>query len=98
MTLEQIKGIAEPACKRFGVKRLDAFESMARGTSTESSDVDLLVEFGDSDQSLAQRFFGLLHYLEDMLGCDVDLVTQGRLRNPYFRDRVLRERTLVYEG
>ena len=80
------------------MKRLDAFGSTAKGTSTESSDVDLLVEFEESDQNLTKRFFGLLHYLEDSLGCEVDLLTAGSLRNPYFRDRVMRERTPVYEG
>ena len=98
MKLEQIKDIAEPACRQFRVKRLDAFGSTARGTSTETSDVDLLVEFNESDQPINRRFFGLLHYLEDHLGCKVDLFTMGSLRNPYFRKRVMRERAPVYEG
>jgi len=42
-------------------------------------------------------FFGLLHKLEDTLGCEVDLLTPNSLRNPYFKARVLKERISVYE-
>ena len=98
MTLDEIKKAVLPTCKEFDVMRLDAFGSTARGRSTASSDVDLLVEFRDPDRAPAKRFFGLLHRLEDTLGCEVDLLTTGGLRNPYFRTGVLRERVAVYEG
>ena len=98
MKLEEIESVAKPACERFRVKRLDAFGSTARGTATRSSDVDLLVEFKEPDQGLTKRFFGLLHYLEDSLGCEVELFTVASLRNPYFRKRVMQERTPIYEG
>ena len=98
MTIEDIKKVAESACRDFNVKRLDVFGSTARGTSAASSDVDLLVEFRDPKNRPAKRFFGLLHRLEDSLGCDVDLLTLGSLRNPYFRKRILGERVPVYEG
>ncbi len=98
MRIEDIKKVSAPACRDFNVKRLDAFGSIARGTSTASSDVDLLVEFRDPEIRPAKRFFGLLHQLEDSLGCKVDLLTFGSLRNPYFRKRVLGERVPIYEG
>ncbi len=98
MKIEDIRKVASPACRAFNVKRLDAFGSTARGESTTSSDVDLLVEFREPDVFPARRFFGLLHELEDALGCEVDLLTPASLRNPYFRRRVLQERTPVYEG
>ncbi|MDD4060836.1 MAG: nucleotidyltransferase domain-containing protein [Kiritimatiellae bacterium] len=98
MRIEDIKGISEAACQEFNVKRLDAFGSVARGTSAAASDVDLLVEFRDPDDRPAKRFFGLLHRLEDALGCHVDLLTLDSLRNPYFRERVLSERRPLYEG
>ena len=87
-----------PACRTFNVRRLDAFGSAANGTSTATSDVDLLVEFNDPADRPAARFFGLLHHLEDALGCPVDLLTTTSLRNPYFRKRVLKERIPLYEG
>lgn len=98
MKIEQIKKAVSPACRNFNVKRLDAFGSIARGTSTSPNDVDLLVEFREPDIRPAKRFFGLLHQLEDVLGCEVDLLTLSGLRNPYFRKRVLKERVPLYEG
>lgn len=98
MRIEEIKHISDAACREFNVKRLEAFGSVARGTSTVSSDLDLLVEFRNPDDMPAKRFFGLLHRLEDALGCHVDLLTIDSLRNPYFRKRVLGERRPLYEG
>ncbi|MBU0676674.1 MAG: nucleotidyltransferase domain-containing protein [Verrucomicrobia bacterium] len=54
MNIEEIKMVAEPACERFRVKRLDAFGSTARGTAKETSDVDLLVEFKEPEEGLTQ--------------------------------------------
>jgi hypothetical protein len=98
MTLDELRKAVLPACQEFGVHRLDAFGSVARGSAGSGSDVDLIVEFSDPDRKPAKRFFGLLHRLEDTLGCGVDLLTLRGLRNPYFKERVLRERVVVYEG
>src|SRR3972149_6700088 len=98
MTLEEIKKVAAPACSEFGVKSLDIFGSIARGTDSSKSDVDLLVEFEEPDRHLSKWFFGLLHYLEDVLGCEIDLLTISSLKNPYFRQRVLKEKVNIYEG
>ena len=98
MDLEEIKSVAGPACKEFMVKRLDIFGSLTRGEGTVESDVDLLVEFEEPDLHPSKRFFGLLHYLEDTLECEVDLLTVSGLRNPYFRRRVLKERVNIYGG
>ena len=98
MTIEEIKRVSGRVCPSFNVKRLDAFGSTARKASTESSDVDLLVEFRNPADHAAKRFFGLLHRLEDELGCRIDLLTASGLRNPYFRKRVLAERVAIYEA
>jgi predicted nucleotidyltransferase len=46
----------------------------------------------------ARRFFGLLHYLEDAVACDVDLLIVSGMKNPYFRRPALEERVPIYEG
>lgn len=97
MGIDEIRQVVSPLCRQFGVRRLDAFGSIARGSASSSSDVDLLVEFRDPDRSPAKRFFGLLHRLEDVFGRRVDLLTAEGLRNPYFKARVLSERVPVYE-
>ena len=64
--------------QRFGVTRLALFGSTARDTANTNSDVDILVSFDGAATS--QRYFGVQFYLEDLLGCAVDLVTEKALR------------------
>ena len=64
--------------ERYGVDRLALFGSTARGTATTSSDIDVLVSF--DGPATSKRYFGVQFYLEDLLGCPVDLVTEKALR------------------
>jgi uncharacterized protein len=76
--------------RRFGVKSLALFGSVARDEARSDSDVDLLVEF-DRPVGLF-TFVRLKRYLETILGlgCSVDLGTPDSLK-PYLREPVLRE-------
>lgn len=83
---EKRSAIAQLADK-YGARNLHVFGSVARGDNSETSDVDLLAEFG-KDRTL----FDLIAFrldLRDLLGVDVDIVTPGTLR--YIRDNVLAE-------
>ncbi|MBS3757901.1 MAG: nucleotidyltransferase family protein [Desulfobacterales bacterium] len=75
---------------RFGVTVLSLFGSTARDNATSISDVDILVAF--DGPATSRRYFGVQFYLEDLLGCPVDLVTEKALRTelrPYIeRERV----------
>jgi predicted nucleotidyltransferase len=74
--------------RRFGVKTLSLYGSVARNQETAESDIDLLVEF-DRPTGL----FGLIElqeHLEKCFGRKVDLGTPGSLK-PRVRDRVLAE-------
>ena len=62
----------------FGVRSLSLFGSVARGEGKESSDADFLVEFEGA--ATFDRYMGLKLYLEDILGCRVDLVTSKGVR------------------
>jgi len=85
-------------CRRLGVRRLEVFGSAAGTTfNTESSDVDVLVEFQIS--SRLDRFdvyFALKEGLEQILECPVDVVTITAIRNPYFLEEVMRTRATLY--
>ena len=74
--------------ERFGVTDLALFGSFARDQGTEESDLDILVDF--SGPATSKRFFGVQFYIEDLLGCRVDLVTQKALR-PELRPQIERE-------
>jgi predicted nucleotidyltransferase len=77
---------------RFGVTRLALFGSTARETATSDSDVDVLVAF--DGPATSRRYFGVQFYLEDLLGCQVDLVTEKALR-PELRPYIEQERVNV---
>ena len=64
--------------QRFGITRLALFGSTVRDTAGLDSDIDILVSFDGIATS--QRYFGVQFYLEDLLGCPVDLVTEKALR------------------
>jgi len=53
------------------------FGSIARGNDTYDSDVDLLVTFGDDATILDQS--RIVIDLQDLLGCDVDVVSDATL-------------------
>jgi hypothetical protein len=72
----------------FSVKTLLLFGSVARDTPHAASDVDLLVEFEKPVGLLT--FIGLKQYLEEILGCPVDLGTPNSLR-PVLKETVLKE-------
>ncbi|HPR05457.1 MAG TPA: nucleotidyltransferase family protein [Denitromonas sp.] len=78
--------------RRFGVTRLSLFGSTARDAATDKSDVDILVAF--DGPATSKRYFGVQFYLEDLLGCPVDLVTEKALR-PELRPFVEQERVDV---
>ncbi|MBN1323088.1 MAG: nucleotidyltransferase family protein [Methanotrichaceae archaeon] len=73
---------------RHGAFNVRVFGSAARGAAGEKSDIDLLVDVGPG----RTPFFpgGLLVDLEELLGCKVDVVTEGGL-HWYIRERVLKE-------
>lgn len=77
-TIELLRESKPMLTTLFGVRRLALFGSFARGSSRVDSDVDVLVEF--DGPATSKRYFGVLFYLEDLLGCTVDLVTDKALR------------------
>jgi predicted nucleotidyltransferase len=70
---DQVREILE----RAGLRNARLFGSTARGEDTDQSDVDLLVEapLGTTLYDLARVELAL----EDLLGCKVEVVTQGFL-------------------
>jgi hypothetical protein len=77
---------------RYGVTGLALFGSRARGDAGDGSDVDILVSF--DGPATSKRYFGVQFYLEDLLECPVDLVTDKALR-PELRPLIEQERVDV---
>jgi predicted nucleotidyltransferase len=82
-------------CARLGVRRLELFGSGTRSSSPR--DLDFLVDLGDRPPGeYAAAYFELREALEALFARPVDLVTPSGLANPYFRQRVEQEKTLLY--
>jgi predicted nucleotidyltransferase len=96
--IEQKRAAIEALCRALGIRRLDLFGSAVGGSfDPDSSDVDVLVEFDvRSGFDYFGTYFGLKEGLERILGRPVDVVSVTSIRNPYFRDQVMRTRESLY--
>jgi predicted nucleotidyltransferase len=74
--------------KKHGAENVRVFGSVAKGSNSESSDLDLLVTLG----AKRSPFFpgGLKADLEELLLCEIDIVTENALHR-LIRDEILSE-------
>lgn len=90
--LRILKANEKEVKRKFGVRKIGIFGSYARGEEKETSDVDVLVEF---EEPTFRNFMGLVFFLEELFGREVDLVTTRGL-SPYIRPAV--EKEVVWSG
>lgn len=91
MERSQVLGIIathQGALRNLGVKSLELFGSTARNEAKAMSDADFLVEF--STEAGLFELFRVKHFLEEILGCAVDLGTKDSLRE-HLREPVLKD-------
>ena len=74
--------------RRYGASDLRIIGSVARGESTDASDLDLIVRF-EPGRSLLDHG-GLVMDLRELLGARVDVIDEEAMR-PRFRDHVMKE-------
>lgn len=75
---------AEELQTRFGITSMRLFGSVARGDHHEGSDVDIFV-------TMPPKFFNYIEaaqYLEQLLGCHVDLVSDHKNLRPFFKKQI----------
>lgn len=77
------------------VKKAWVFGSFSRGEEKEDSDIDIMVVL-DETQTLGLKFFAMLFDLKELLGREVDLVTEDSLL-PFARESANKDKILVYE-
>lgn len=85
---------APELCRKYGVRSLSLFGSMARGDDREARDVDVLVSF--DGEATFDNFMGLKLDLEGLFGGRVDLLTPNRL-SPAMRGEIDKTSVIVVE-
>lgn len=86
--IEEKKTEIREIAAKHGARNIRVFGSVARGEARPDSDVDFLVDMEPGRTLL--DLGGLLMELRDLLGLDVDVVTEQGLK-PRIRERVLKE-------
>jgi len=85
--LTVLKNHREELSTRFSVRRIGLFGSILRGSASEKSDVDILVELA---QPTFDHYMDLKFFLEEQLGRPVDLVLADSLK-PRLKPIIARE-------
>lgn len=88
-TLEQLRDMIVPLVKRYDLRKASVFGSYARGEADADSDIDVLLEGGDSFRLI--NVFAVAEDLHEMSGKRVDVYELRELDEGPFRDTVLRE-------
>lgn len=98
-TLEEIKSRVLPIIQKYGIPAMYLFGSYARGTATEDSDLDFLVDTTGTRLTSLLSLGQLYCDLEAVFQKEIDLITVGSIlqdstmeSDRHFRDTVLRER------
>jgi len=92
-TIDEIKSIAAPIAKHYGIAALYLFGSYARGEATPESDLDFRVDRG----SIVDLFElgGLYSDLEECFQKKLDILTTPMLSSK-FLERIRPEEVLIY--
>jgi len=82
--IELLQSHAEELQSLFGITSMKLFGSVAQNKHHEGSDVDLFA-------TMPPKFYNhiaAVQYLEELLGCNVDLIQDHRNIRPFFRKQI----------
>lgn len=83
----------EKEIKKYGIKKIGIFGSAVRDELHEDSDIDIVVEF-EEEKGTFENFGGLVDFLENILGREVDILTPGGIENiriKYIKEKIKKE-------
>ena len=91
-TIEKLKSTRQYLSEHYGVSSMLLFGSVARNEQKEDNDVDVCVEM---KPNLFNRA-GVKVYLEELLGCSVDVVRLRDGMNQLLKNQILKYGIRVY--
>jgi len=77
---------------KYPIRRIGIFGSMAKRTSTDQSDIDIVVELDRQDLF---DLIGIKQDLEKKFNCSVDIVSYRQKMNPFLKRRIDNEAIYV---
>lgn len=92
LTIEKLRSVHQYLDEHYGVRSMMLFGSLAKGMQHEGSDVDVCVEMVPNLFKQA----GIKAYLEELLGCDVDVVRMREDMNPVFKQQIQKHGIRIY--
>lgn len=102
-TVHELRDMVTPIAVKYGLKGVSLFGSYARGTASEDSDVDLLIDTTGTDIRSLLQVAGIHEELERTLRKSVDLLTLSSLTQTQqmpsearFCENVIQERKELY--
>ena len=89
-----LKTELRPVFVNYGIKKAVLFGSVSKGTNTENSDIDLMV---DSNLK-GLKFLGLLEEIKKVSGMDVDLIDVSHIeKDSAVEKEIIRTGKVIYE-
>jgi predicted nucleotidyltransferase len=87
-------------CRKHRVRALWVFGSATTDAwDPATSDVDFLVDLGDYDNGVADRFLNLADDLEVLVGRSIDIITvRGLAKKPRMEERINAHRVELYDA
>src|SRR5438128_2775679 len=85
----------ETELRRRGVRRAALFGSVARGTATPASDIDILIELEPDAPIDLFAYAGIKSYIADLFGGPVDVVDRDALK-PYLQRPVIADAVYAF--
>lgn len=103
-TIDEIKARITPVAQKYGIPAVYLFGSYARGTATDSSDVDLLIDMTGVKLTGMFAFGGVYNDFEEALEKEIDLITLASLTDKIqmpsdllFRENVRKDMMNIYD-
>ncbi|MBQ6421028.1 MAG: nucleotidyltransferase domain-containing protein [Schwartzia sp.] len=101
--IDEIKTIIIPIAGKYRLKAVYLFGSYARGTATDASDIDLLIDTSGTDLDTLFKLGALYNELSQAFCKEIDLITVSSIEQPAireseiaFRENILKERMNLY--
>ena len=96
MNAEKMMKLIAEYFKTQPVLKAWIFGSYSRGEQRQDSDIDILILPDKSQHFSLFTLSALYEDLKNLLGCEVDLITDGGLM-PFARESADRDKILIYE-